>query len=51
MSGEVHISPKQTKPQAVGEEDSDEVCDAEPEEPLKNPQQVVEDDKDDECEW
>ena len=51
MSGEVQVSPKQIKPQIVGEEDGDEVCDAEPEEPLKSVQQVGEEDEDDECEW
>lgn len=51
MSGEGQASPKQIKPQVVGEGDGDEVCDAEPEEPLKSVQQVVEEDQDDECEW
>ena len=51
MSGEVQVSPKQIKPQVLSEEDGDEVCDAEPEEPLKSVQQVVEEDEDDECEW
>ena len=51
MTGEGQVSPKQVKPQVAGEGDDDEVCDAEPEEPVESVQQVVEEDKDDECEW
>ena len=50
MTGESQVSPKQVKPQVANDQD-DEVCDAEPEEPVKSVQQVVEEDQDDECGW